>query len=242
MNKIQLRVAREHLKNAKVAYQYELQDLDRYPYSTLICEPETDTQFVFSSNSEEIVIAFRGTTNLQDWATNTRIKKVPFFETSNKDIQVHLGFHRAWLSVREKLLHDIHNFEGRYVTFVGHSLGGALATLAAAYFSPIYEDCQLVTFGCPRVGNKHLKRLIRCPVYRFVNASDPVPYIPFYTMGYRHISRSINTMPWLYVLQGYAQKYHKIRSKRFIECYQDGHHSLNSYEKHLSDAYQPAIV
>lgn len=49
------------------------------------------------------------------------------------------------------------------VTFTGHSLGGALASLAALYFSDINKDkidesfhkmdIQLYTYGQPRVGD-----------------------------------------------------------------------------------------
>jgi triacylglycerol lipase len=60
----------------------------------------------------------------------------------------------------------------RTMYYIGHSLGGALATLAAAYFGSLYPDVRhvCITFGAPRVGNavfisefkKHVDESVRC--------------------------------------------------------------------------------
>jgi hypothetical protein len=70
------------------------------------------------------------------------------------------------------------------VWFTGHSLGGALATLAAHADSN--ANSRLVTFGCPRVGNHAFTEAMRVPVSRFVNADDTVNRIPLSRMGYEH--------------------------------------------------------
>ena len=69
-------------------------------------------------------------------------------------------FERVYKEIRGQLFEDLEsmvpyraqNFD---VTFVGHSLGGALAELAAFEFKARYPDHHpnLVTFGSPRVGN-----------------------------------------------------------------------------------------
>ena len=69
------------------------------------------------------------------------------------------------------------------IVFTGHSLGGALATLASCYFAIVFRDASIncVTFGSPRVGcsnftntfNKYCNKS-----YRFVNENDPVPSLP----------------------------------------------------------------
>ena len=68
--------------------------------------------------------------------------------------------------------------------FTGHSLGGALATLAAFYFvdqNLISSEPILITFGQPRVGNillaKYITQKIK-QIYRFARPKDLVPYIP----------------------------------------------------------------
>lgn len=71
----------------------------------------------------------------------------------------------------------------KHVVFSGHSLGGALATLAAVQFAKQYPDITVtcVTFGSPRVGNGSFAEMFnKCckGSYRFVNEDDPVPMGP----------------------------------------------------------------
>ena len=71
----------------------------------------------------------------------------------------------------------------KHVIFSGHSLGGALATLAAVQFAKQYPDIVVscVTFGSPRVGNGTFAQMFnKCCAgsFRFVNEDDPVPMGP----------------------------------------------------------------
>lgn len=78
-----------------------------------------------------------------------------------------------------------------YIT--GHSLGGALATLAALLCAPLVgEQLQaLYTFGCPRASGvclaKQLRQQTPFAVYRLVNAADMVPRIPPALFLYKHL-------------------------------------------------------
>jgi triacylglycerol lipase len=61
------------------------------------------------------------------------------------------------------------------IWFTGHSLGGALATLAADR----YGDAQGVyTFGSPRVGNDRFRDQYGARIFRFVNDADIVTNVP----------------------------------------------------------------
>ena len=73
---------------------------------------------------------------------------------------VHAGFQRVYMSVREDLLalvEAVLTKRRRKLRITGHSLGGALATLFAldavtSLASP--RDVCVTTFGSPRVGNR----------------------------------------------------------------------------------------
>ncbi len=85
-----------------------------------------------------------------------------------------------WPNIKE-ILKLPENVE-KPIYFVGHSFGGALATLAAAHIQPRkLANCFLVTFGSPRVGNKAFTKLFKeVTVYRFVNGNDVVTRLPHF--------------------------------------------------------------
>lgn len=71
------------------------------------------------------------------------------------------------------------------VLFTGHSLGGALATLAAQAWTQKHADagqfCELVTLGSPRVGNKPFAYEYNSKMpnhWGIVCGKDPIPTIP----------------------------------------------------------------
>jgi hypothetical protein len=90
------------------------------------------------------------------------------------------GTTEAWAQIHRQLP------SSPFYTFVGHSLGGALATgVAACYASrPSHQPFRLITFGCPRMvawGNNRFMRLVeQATVARwYQRAGDPVPHVPF---------------------------------------------------------------
>lgn len=94
---------------------------------------------------------------------------------------VHTGINRAldevWDNLLKPYLDHLRAASGGNlkIWFTGHSLGGALATLAADR----YEDAQGVyTFGSPRVGNDRFRDQYRARIFRFVNNADIVTNVP----------------------------------------------------------------
>ena len=73
----------------------------------------------------------------------------------------------------------------------GHSLGGAIATLAAAALRAAHGATDLYTYGSPRVGNaafvEHVEALPGGN-FRLTHDADPVPLLPPSVLGYRHLS------------------------------------------------------
>jgi len=97
--------------------------------------------------------------------------------------KVHRGFARAFASVREMIDHWLRDPPGGPILFTGHSLGAALATLAASHFGPA---C-LLTFGSPRVGDETFSATFSpACVHRYVNCCDVVTRVPPEGLWYRH--------------------------------------------------------
>lgn len=67
-----------------------------------------------------------------------------------------------------------------HVILTGHSLGGALAIIAAGMLAVAGSPpAALVTFGAPRAGLERLAHALRgLPVRQYRNGDDPVPEVP----------------------------------------------------------------
>lgn len=108
--------------------------------------------------------------------------------------RIHRGFSEAmdyiWKDLRQTLFDFRDKKQAIWIT--GHSLGGALATLAADRLTEEgIEISGLYTFGQPRVGDKTFARnldgKIKGRTFRFVHDEDIVPTVPKLIQGYRHI-------------------------------------------------------
>ncbi len=147
----------------------------------------TDTQGVFGlTGGDTFVIAFRGSeeTGITDWITDLKfVKQVYPYDGGNKKIKVHYGFIGAYKSVRDAILEAARNTPHPKIVCTGHSLGAALATLAALdirYNLP-EKRVSCYTFGSPKVGNKDFVASYNSRVpdtFRFVNRADLIPSLP----------------------------------------------------------------
>ena len=158
-----------------------------------------DTQAYMFRTSQFVVLAFRGSQEPKDWQTNVTtqlrnftIRKNGVETLSSYKGRVHTGFFLAWASIEQAVLMQIarwrkeFNAKGEklpplYIT--GHSLGGALATMAtAALLDNDINVAGVYTFGQPRVGDRtfvnQLHTRINGKVFRFVNNNDIVPHVP----------------------------------------------------------------
>ncbi|KAJ3459934.1 hypothetical protein MRS44_016007 [Fusarium solani] len=102
---------------------------------------------------------------------------------------------RLWVEARSRVLEAIRSTAARNpgfrIAITGHSLGGAIASLAAAELRNNGYNVDLYTFGAPRVGDDALSTYITNQAggnYRVTHYNDPVPRVPPMLVGYAHIS------------------------------------------------------
>ncbi|KAJ1306381.1 hypothetical protein OPQ81_007386 [Rhizoctonia solani] len=113
-------------------------------------------------------------------------------------VQVHSGFRDAHASTASVVLAAVKKViaerAATKVTLVGHSLGGAIATLDALYLKlnlPSTISIKAVTYGQPRVGNQEFADLIDQKITdfsRITNIEDEIPIVPGRFLGYHHFS------------------------------------------------------
>jgi triacylglycerol lipase len=144
----------------------------------------------------EVLVCIRGTQTPREWLANFTAVPSPFNEVSGFGL-VHLGFERMNRSVRTSIQQGLTGIDpGVRVTVVGHSLGGAMATLAAVdmkrnFGRTLVDVC---TFGAPRVGKPDFRRnfnseIPRC--FRVTNQFDIVPHVPSLLTGWVHVGDEI---------------------------------------------------
>lgn len=168
--------------------------LYRGELSPTINERSTDTQVLIQWTGNRALVVFPGTASFRDGLTDVRAAKA----TWTSDTRAHAGFVAAFRSVDEQLrerLIDQRTPDELIIT--GHSLGGALATLAAHAWSGtfILHPNAVYTFGSPRVGNGPFQRsydaALHDATFRVVNEGDPVPRVPWMLGTYRHVGTRV---------------------------------------------------
>lgn len=134
----------------------------------------------------EVVIATRGTRTGFDWLTNLNIG----LQLGPGGQFVHAGFNETWKSFSADVADFLRGRNPSVIHCVGHSLGGALATLNADYLSSIRAaEVKLYTFGSPRTGDMFFarslsKRVTEQNMYRVHHRSDAVPKIPLFPFNH----------------------------------------------------------
>ncbi|KAJ5932283.1 hypothetical protein N7516_006772 [Penicillium verrucosum] len=140
-----------------------------------------------------IVLAFRGSYSVRNWVAD-----VTFVHTNPglcDGCLAELGFWSSWKLVRDDIIKELKEVVAQNpdyeVVVVGHSLGAAIATLAAADLrGKGYPSAKLYAYASPRVANAALAKYITAQGnnYRFTHTKDPVPKLPLLSMGYVHVS------------------------------------------------------
>lgn len=121
-------------------------------------------------------------------------------EPQCRNCTVHSGFLTSWQNTRCIIIPHVEQALERYpdykLVLVGHSLGGAVATIAGLELKARGYNPFVTTFGEPRVGNKELNRYINREFHldatspdewlfrRVTHVEDPVPLLPPEEWGY----------------------------------------------------------
>lgn len=148
-------------------------------------------------STQEIIVSFRGTATVQNWLDDLDMTKVIFPYAAGAGY-IHRGFLNAYQRVRTRILNVLGDLIVEYptysVVFVGHSLAGAVATIAAgdtgSNLGIAQDRIRLVTFASPRVGDAKFSAWITQNHIgrseRIVQENDIVPHLPPLIFGFVH--------------------------------------------------------
>jgi hypothetical protein len=160
----------------------------------------------------DCVLAFRGTNVLMNFVADAYVLSKewppPHRNSWCPGCRVHSGFADAYEELYPQMEVALEDLKCNAVKITGHSLGGGLATLAAAELRQRKIDVsRLYTFGCPRVGNPAFVKAFTeisleagCfpPSWRIVHGNDMVPSMSPTMSGlgglfhYAHIGKEVH--------------------------------------------------
>jgi triacylglycerol lipase len=163
-------------------------------FQAVVGASKNSAQGALIEHEKFICLVFRGTDEWQGWLDNLSALSV---ELPYGDF--HSGFYNSCEDVWNPLFREYQRArkkKARPLYIVGHSLGGGMATVAAAKlvdmdlpFSGVY------TFGQPRAAKQDTARMVSkdCSgrYFRFHNNSDLVTQVPARVLSYSHVGQCL---------------------------------------------------
>ena len=171
-----LRIIRDKYKGIKEFFTKLLP----YIYNFVILKSDKYKKYIFG---------FPGTTSLEQLIYEGLYSNFIQFDKNEPDIKVQNFFNSIFTLIYKDLfsseiIEELNLHSDYQIIFTGHSLGGAIATLASYYYAKnklSSNEPVLITFGNPRVGNENFARdymkLIPL-VFRIARNKDLVTMIP----------------------------------------------------------------
>ena len=155
---------------------------------------------ILLTSKENNVLVFRGTQTQAEWLKNLNANQQQYINPTGKAIgEVHEGFFQLTSELTPAISETVKDLDPTIPFYItGHSLGAAVATLAALEIAqkvpPLREQIQLYTYAGPRVYSPTLAQVhsqLIPNTYRIVNLGDTVPLVPPVTIGnsYVHIGQ-----------------------------------------------------
>ena len=146
---------------------------------TSLDQPEPFGFVAQDNQTKTVVVTFRGTQTPEDWLSNIAIN-----HTEHPWGPVEEGFAKLYAQCSSAMLNAVRSGGAPKIIATGHSLGAALATLAAADLAIHQLPVQLYNFASPRTGSPAFADTFNQKIataWRTVNTEDLVTTVPLAT-------------------------------------------------------------
>lgn len=162
------------------------------PYSSLLTDV---TGYVALDHTRFLtVLAFRGSESIRNYIADADATTTPTEICSG--CTADQGFYNSWQEAKSGVMGALKTAAAANpsyrVVVVGHSLGGAIAAIAAAELRNGGTTTDLYTYGQPRIGGATISNYItnqnKGGNFRVTHYDDPIPRLPPLSFGFVHIS------------------------------------------------------
>ncbi len=180
-------------KVAPVLRRWNLELVDLLSHKNRSLVPLASTRGIVASGRGATIVAFAGTDPLAigNWITN--------FTLGPRAREAHFGFEAAVHAVWDGLRVALRDRPAQPLFITGHSLGGALAVIAAERAARELSILAtgVYTFGAPRVAASGFFGAYKAAglaerTYRLVHGHDVIATMPPSRFGFRHVGRMLN--------------------------------------------------
>lgn len=174
-------------------------------------DSQLDADWLVKKEGKIIYVIFEGTRSFKDVIVDLTF--LPAKDKTFKDskLKFHKGFRDAYWSVRSKVLDECYKLyeEGNSFQIMGHSLGGAMAAIAAEDIGYHFnQKVKLITWGAPYVAAnkktaKNVNSYLTDDSVAFENGNDFIPHLPFFfthVNNKKHIGKKYNFFKALFNL------------------------------------------
>lgn len=200
---IKISKGKKHIELCDICYKInkgfklnEIIDEDELQYYKLV--RDYNNYCLIRDKDNKVELCFKSSANARDLSTSLNNNLVRYDEYGwynhkenlVKGCMVHRGYKRFWLGMRQHLLNYIEVSKNIYIT--GHSMGGAIAILAAYDLSLNGLNVkEVVTFGAPKIGNdkfvENYNILLTNKTIQFQIVFDPITIFP--VRKYTHVDK-----------------------------------------------------
>lgn len=154
----------------------------------------------YNSQTQSIYVVFRGTIGKVNTIEDIDFLKMQY-PGGPEGALVHTGFYETYSAVSDQVIAAVNKYLSQYpqahIVINGHSLGSALATMAALDIKEKINPPNKFTFysfGAPRVGNQNMSDYIfsyfpsegQTTYYRVINQNDIFPHLLATELGFSH--------------------------------------------------------
>lgn len=166
---------------------------DKIHHFDFIKNKKFDADWIVFKEDNIIYVAFEGTKSFKDVLMDLLFIPVKDKLFNDLSLKFHKGFRDAYWSVRSQVLDECYKLykEGDSFTLLGHSLGGAMAGIAAEDIAYHFNTkVTLITYGAPYIAAnkktaKNVNSYLTDESIAFENGNDFIPHVPFF---FKHIN------------------------------------------------------
>ena len=158
-----------------------------FEYVNTLYDPKTDIQgFIGILPSDKTIhVVLRGSSSVMNWLDDFEIKLVNYETFPECECNVHYGFYRSALNIRNETINivkDLTKIYPYYPIYInGHSYGSSVGHLLALELVKEGIESQVYGYGQPRTGDKQFASFTNNKLkgyWRSVHNKDIVPHVP----------------------------------------------------------------